>query len=116
MSTHNLCFGAKIRKIGITLHTPVLPYKSGVYRGIQYTDMLSFCYVLKHIVSVTGKKMFITTDMPVWRIKACLNSTLPHHCKIRLVLQGCRLAIYTGMLANAFVVKLWIKSAQPRKT
>ena len=23
-STHNLCFGAKIRKIGIPLHTPVL--------------------------------------------------------------------------------------------
>ena len=29
-STHNLCFGAKIRKIGISLHTPVLLYKSGV--------------------------------------------------------------------------------------
>ena len=28
--THNLCFGAKIRKIGIPLHTPVLLYKSGV--------------------------------------------------------------------------------------
>ena len=23
-STHNICFGAKIRKIGIPLHTPVL--------------------------------------------------------------------------------------------
>ena len=33
-STHNLCFGAKIRKIGISLHTLVLLYKSrvqGVY-------------------------------------------------------------------------------------
>ena len=30
-STHNLCFGAKIRKIGIPLHTPVLLYNiSGV--------------------------------------------------------------------------------------
>ena len=29
-STHNLCFGAKRRKIGIPLHTPVLLYKSGV--------------------------------------------------------------------------------------
>ena len=29
-STHNLCFGAKIRKIGIPLHTPVLLYKSGI--------------------------------------------------------------------------------------
>ena len=34
-STHNLCFGAKIRKIGIPLHTPVLLYKSGVQRGIH---------------------------------------------------------------------------------
>ena len=25
-STHHLCFGSKIRKIGIPLHTPVLPY------------------------------------------------------------------------------------------
>ena len=29
-STQNLCFGAKIRKTGIPLHTPVLQYKSGV--------------------------------------------------------------------------------------
>ena len=29
-STHNVCFGAKIRKIGIPLHTPVLLYISGV--------------------------------------------------------------------------------------
>ena len=28
--THNLCFGTKIRKIGIPLHTPVLLCKSGV--------------------------------------------------------------------------------------
>ena len=26
----NLCFGAKIRQVGIPLHTPVLLYKSGV--------------------------------------------------------------------------------------
>ena len=30
MSTHDVCFGAKIRKKGISLHTPVLLYKSGV--------------------------------------------------------------------------------------
>ena len=41
MSTHNLCFGAKIRKIGIPLHTPVLLYKSGVEVGIHCTDMFS---------------------------------------------------------------------------
>ena len=29
-STHNLCFGSKIRKIGIPRQTPVLLYKSGV--------------------------------------------------------------------------------------
>ena len=34
MSTHNLCFGAKVRKIDIPLHTPVLLYKSGVSEGI----------------------------------------------------------------------------------
>ena len=43
-STHNLCFGAKIRKIGIPLHTPVLQYKSGVFKeGIHSTDMFSRC-------------------------------------------------------------------------
>ena len=41
MSTHNLCFGAKVRKIGISLHTSVLLYKSGIYRDIYCTDMLS---------------------------------------------------------------------------
>ena len=35
------CFGAKIRKIGIPMHTPVLLYKSGVQGGIYYTDMFS---------------------------------------------------------------------------
>ena len=35
-STHNLCFGAKIRKIGIPLHTPVLLYKSGI-QGVHIT-------------------------------------------------------------------------------
>ena len=33
--------GAKIRKIGIPLHTPVLLCKSGVQGGIHYTDMFS---------------------------------------------------------------------------
>ena len=34
-------FGAKIRKIDIPLHTPVLLYKSGVLVGIHHTDMFS---------------------------------------------------------------------------
>ena len=29
-STHNLCYGAKIRKLDITLQTPVLLHKIGV--------------------------------------------------------------------------------------
>ena len=36
-----ILFGAKIRKIGIPLQTPVLLYKSGVQGGIHYTDMFS---------------------------------------------------------------------------
>ena len=36
-----LCFGTKIRKIGIPLHIPVLLYKSGVQGGIHYKNMSS---------------------------------------------------------------------------
>ena len=39
----HLCFGEKIRKIGIPLHTPVLLFKSGVQGGIHYTVMFSSC-------------------------------------------------------------------------
>ena len=35
---HDLCFGAKIRKIGIPLHTPVLLYKIGVQEGMHYME------------------------------------------------------------------------------
>ena len=51
MSTHNLCFGAKIRKIGLPLQYLVFlivykvgfkgVYKSGVQGGIHHTDMFS---------------------------------------------------------------------------
>ena len=40
-STHNPCFGSKIRKLGIPLHIPVFLYKSGVYMSIHFTDMFS---------------------------------------------------------------------------
>ena len=36
MSTCNLYFGAKIRKIGLPPHTPVLLYKCAVQGGIHY--------------------------------------------------------------------------------
>ena len=42
-STHNLCFGSKIRKIGIPLQTPVLLYESGVqgvYMSRTFPDVL----------------------------------------------------------------------------
>ena len=40
-STHNLCFGAKIKKIGIHLHAPVLLYKSGIQGGKHVMGVLS---------------------------------------------------------------------------
>ena len=40
-SIHNLCFGAKIRKIGIPPHTPVFLYKIGVQGGVHFTGMFS---------------------------------------------------------------------------
>ena len=38
-STHNVCFGSKIRKIGIPLQTPVFLYNSGTEGGIHFTDI-----------------------------------------------------------------------------
>ena len=40
-STHNLCFGAKIRKLGIPLHTPFCYIKVGFGVGTHFTDMFS---------------------------------------------------------------------------
>ena len=38
MNTHNLCFGAKIRKkIGIPVHTPVLLYIKVGFKGVFIT-------------------------------------------------------------------------------
>ena len=41
MSTHNLCFKANIRKIGIPLHTPEFSYiyTIGVQGGTHYTHI-----------------------------------------------------------------------------
>ena len=41
--THNLCFGAKLRKKVMPQHNQVLQYKSGVQGGIHCTDMYSWC-------------------------------------------------------------------------
>ena len=40
-SIHNVCFGSKIRKLGIPLQTPSFLCKSGVKGGIHFMDMLS---------------------------------------------------------------------------
>ena len=60
MSTHNLCFGAKIRKnIGIPLHIPVLLYKSGVRWDIHYMDIVSECKVKAKHFDNTSKSHVI---------------------------------------------------------
>ena len=41
MSTHNLCFEAKMRKIDTLLYTLVLIHKIGVSGGIHSMDMFS---------------------------------------------------------------------------
>ena len=53
-STHKLCFGAKIRKIGIPLHTPVYYIKVGFNGGIHNMNMFatvtcSFVESLLHV-------------------------------------------------------------------
>ena len=60
IDTHNLCFGAKIRKIGIPVYTPGLLYKSGVqwvyitrtcFRDV-YDFTLIFCLEMTGVKSV----------------------------------------------------------------
>ena len=53
MNTHNQCFGAKIRKIGILLHTPFLLHKSGVYVTRE-------CFPDVHRVMAANHKHFKT--------------------------------------------------------
>ena len=46
-STHYLCFGSNIRKIGTPLYTPVLTHKSGgsrVYTCHGHVILLIFCH------------------------------------------------------------------------
>ena len=62
MGTHNLCFGAKIRKIDIPLHTPVLLYESGVQGGILFMDMFSRCCVFRN--NDYSKQGDLQLDMP----------------------------------------------------
>ena len=59
-STHNLCFGAKIRKIGIPLHTPVMLNKSGVL-GL-YISRTCFPDVTAHIMMKLSVCITVETE------------------------------------------------------
>ena len=41
MSTHNLCFGAKIRKIGKSQQTPILFFKSGFQGSTLFMEVFA---------------------------------------------------------------------------
>ena len=56
-STHNLCLGAKLRKIGMPLHSPVFLYKSGVWGGILFMDMFSW-WLIYYIIGRFKTKTF----------------------------------------------------------
>ena len=63
MSTHNVCFGAKIRKIGIPLHTPVLLYKKGVQGGYTlhgYAFVVYFAVKLTNIFFCQRRELSVT--------------------------------------------------------
>ena len=67
MSTQNLCFGAKMRKICIPMHTPVCLYKSGVQGGILFMDMFSWW-------NFSARRSLLLP--PVWN--KCPNGTVQH--------------------------------------
>ena len=51
--THNLCFGAKIRKIGIPLQTPVFLYKSGVFISLTcFPDAVIYVHVRQRFLAL----------------------------------------------------------------
>ena len=94
-STHNLCFRAKIRKIVIPLHTPVLLYKSGVH-GVNitrtcYKKSLALIKCVRKIdiclASVTGgiisirflgeSKCNLTVSVTCNQMNVILNAIIP---------------------------------------
>ena len=64
-STHNLCFGAKIRKIGILLHT-VLLYISGVQRGTLhgYVSFRDDTFIHKQLKILSKRKHKMSLRLP----------------------------------------------------
>ena len=61
MSTHNLCFGTKIRKIGIPLHTPVMLYKKWGYKFHGYV------FLMNNVVLIcnTGKQRKTNVEVAI---------------------------------------------------
>ena len=61
MSTHNLCFRAKIRKIGMPLHTPIV--KVG-FKGVYilwtcFPDDVTVLFISAHKKSIRSMDDFI---------------------------------------------------------
>ena len=83
MSTHNLCFQAKIRKIGIPLHTLVLLYKGGDKRvyitrtcfpddirsKLRFTSVLSLNHYYRNTYDFTETHMILSDSMHVCQNK-----------------------------------------------
>ena len=57
-STHKLCFGAKIRKIDIPLHTPFLIYKSGVQGAVYFLCICFHSVVFSGIMTILSREIY----------------------------------------------------------
>ena len=110
MSTHNLCFIAKIRKIGTPLHTPVLLCKSGVQGGITVMDMISCCLGCTTVKSVkthhrrstTGLIFFFFAFSPVWRPLRYVHAIiLPLKPFLSILNQPSSMGYYIDKVGNA---------------
>ena len=70
--TRNLCFGVKIRKIGILLLTPVVLYKGKVFGGTLYAPITlrnrtsNLLYVKNHLLNN------ILIIWPLWEYKSLI--------------------------------------------
>ena len=58
MGAHNVCFGAKIRKIGIHRHTPVLLCKGGICGVFLYGHVFLNYGKLKMVVRFLIANLF----------------------------------------------------------
>ena len=67
VSTHNLCFGAKIRKIGIPLQTPVFLYKKVGFKGvyISRTCFLDTCHNLSIMYTIIWVQDNFSVSYPI---------------------------------------------------